>query len=67
MSAIVDCPGCQFGEHEKHDPRWGVIDGLLGGCVCNCQGDCAAAWQARIERFNETFRIAVPADETKRP
>jgi hypothetical protein len=51
MAALVDCPGCQWGEHEKHDPKHGVIPGLIGGTVCACSGDCAE----RFERAREEW------------
>ena len=41
MSAVVDCPACQFGHHERHIGPWNVREGVLGGAVCDCRGDCA--------------------------
>lgn len=35
----VDCPSCAGGNHDGHDPLWGVIPGA-GGVSCPCVGDC---------------------------
>jgi hypothetical protein len=51
MAALRDCPGCAWGDHEKHDPQHGVIPGLIGGSVCVCSGDCPE----RLEREREAW------------
>ena len=41
MSAVVNCPGCQMGEHDRHVYHWNNPgEGILGGAVCECKGDC---------------------------
>lgn len=56
MSAIVQCTACDFGQHEHHDHDWGIKPGLLGGAVCDCPGDCAERFQARIDKMRAVFR-----------
>lgn len=41
MSFPADCPACVMGNHEGHDPKHGLREGLIGGTRCDCVGDCA--------------------------
>lgn len=49
MSRAQDCSGCLWGDHERHDPQHGIVEGLLGGEYCACTGDCAERAQVRAE------------------
>lgn len=41
MSYLAPCPGCCAGQHERHVANWvQVPDGVLGGALCSCPGDC---------------------------
>ena len=40
MSRPTPCPACQDGHHERHVGPWNVREGLIGGDVCHCTGDC---------------------------
>lgn len=70
MAAPVDCPGCTGGEHEKHDPKRGVIPGLIGGSVCVCKGNCAErverGREAWAEKWSNPFGEPDAADEVQR-
>jgi hypothetical protein len=41
VSYIQDCYACLKGNHDRHDPDWGTIPGVIGGAQCACTGDCA--------------------------
>jgi len=56
MSVHVDRPACTSGDHDRHNPEWGIRPGLIGGQYCACSGDCAeradaaaAEWIARFD------------------
>ena len=59
MSAIVDCPACMWGEHERHIGPWNVREGLIGGAVCCCPGDCA---KRRFDATKPWFPSSLPSD-----
>ena len=41
MSNVAPCGACQMGEHEHHIEHWRKMpEGVLGGTVCLCPGDC---------------------------
>lgn len=41
MAFITTCAACQMGDHDRHQHVvQPVPEGVLGGSVCGCQGDC---------------------------
>lgn len=42
MALFFDCFACQVGQHAEHvaTPQ-PTPEGMLGGCICPCAGDCA--------------------------
>lgn len=70
MSRAQDCSGCMWGDHERHDPSHGLIEGLIGGEHCACTGDCAERAAVTRERmaaqFTPTATVAtLPARQVK--
>ena len=42
MVFIGRCIPCQHGQHDGHyEVIEAVSDGVLGGAICGCKGDCA--------------------------
>lgn len=38
---IHDCIPCQYGQHDEHQDVPGpVAEGVIGGWVCHCKGEC---------------------------
>lgn len=52
MVRIADCDACQIGRHDKHVRTVRAVpEGVLGGVMCPCQGECVKDAAARQERF----------------
>ena len=42
MTYLTICDACQDGDHSRHyRVVQAVPEGMLGGSVCRCQGECA--------------------------
>ena len=65
MSANFDCPGCEDGQHDRHDAAWGTRPGLLGGVSCSCRGDCAERHAARLKQFDAMFPVRPDREREK--
>lgn len=61
MAMTYDCPGCQQGDHTRHISLWDVHEGLLGGTVCQCNGDCKSRQEARVEHFQRELGAPISA------
>jgi hypothetical protein len=55
MSIQVDCPSCVTGDHQGHDPNWGIKPDVIGGQYCGCQGDCLERVRVQQEEFAKWF------------
>jgi hypothetical protein len=64
MSFPSDCPSCMKRDHSRHDARWGMRPGLIGGTHCVCKGECE---QARVDLFANlrSLRAAVTPETTE--
>ena len=56
MVEIIYCIACQYGRHEDHtEVIQTVPDGMLGGMVCPCRGECidesARKWENYVDEY----------------
>lgn len=71
MVRIGMCVACQYGRHEEHRRViQSVPEGMLGGAVCGCQGECQGrptkAVQRQIDQGAAAMRRAAPSDKEAR-
>jgi hypothetical protein len=51
MVRIGTCVACQYGNHEGHQRvLQSVPEGMLGGAVCGCKGECQGKPEPHIQR-----------------
>jgi hypothetical protein len=49
MARLADCNACSMGDHKNHvRVVVGVPKGMMGGVICDCNGDC-------VERNKDWF------------
>lgn len=53
MSLLIYCSGCKIGEHEHHHRIvQAAPEGMLGGAVCPCQGECVdQTWEQKARNI----------------
>jgi hypothetical protein len=50
MALITDCLACQYGDHDHHSEIiQAVPEGMLGGAMCGCNGECRDRPQPPVE------------------
>ena len=60
MAMIVQCIGCQFGDHEQHRRTvQAVPEGVIGGTVCLCEGECQGKPAPAIQRQIDLIRSSL--------
>ena len=64
MSAIVDCPACQNGNHHQHVGPWHVMEGVIGGATCGCTGGCAERYEKTAAYLRGMFTLPPPSGNT---
>lgn len=67
MSARLACAGCVLGNHDEHDPSWGLRPGLIGGWYCACTGDCKERFDAMAVRLLTEFGMLPERDPEPLP
>jgi hypothetical protein len=48
MSRAALCGGCLMGDHKRHERDRNIHPGVIGGEYCDCPGDCAEVFWARV-------------------
>lgn len=52
MALYIDCIPCQYGQHEHHyRVVQAVPEGMMGGAVCVCEGECERNNDRRNEQI----------------
>jgi hypothetical protein len=63
MTLRVLCSACQFGRHAEHQRVvQAVPEGMMGGAMCPCTGDCAGNEPAYMKKIHAAFRHASRAN-----
>ena len=54
MTRLTECPPCKMGDHKRHyrvvQP---VPEGMMGGAICDCKGECTKDRAERAKRYYE--------------
>lgn len=59
MVRIGECPSCQFGNHKGHVRNYAPVpEGVMGGSICPCKGECDQRPNRSIRRQIDLIRRA---------
>jgi hypothetical protein len=60
MTRIGSCIACQHGDHKRHQRViQSVPEGMLGGAVCGCEGECQGKSESYIPRQADLINRAM--------